>query len=695
MSLILSSCSSSSNVEPPSGETEYIRFGNPTSGSDYSTDRPIIDMDGVSYPSSSAQCTSIFGGTISPDYQVTWHNSANNVSGTASVGLSCLISGYVVWKAYYIPLELGANKITVRVIDPGDGVDGSSSMMIYRIADTTPPEVTSISPDNDATNVSVSRTVSVSFNEKMDINSLNTATFVLEDQSQNIIAGSVSYSNFDYYTATFTPDSPLNYSTTYTAKITTGAKDFYGNNGLLADYSWSFTTRSDPDVISPSVINTSPVQNSYCAGVNSPVTATFDEAINPSTLNSNSFYLQDGLGDPVEAILSYTDPVVSLQPQTVLSYNSAYTATLTQTIADHAGNTMATDYVLNFSTVANEGSGNWVSTSTNGAPIGLDTPVAVWTGDKMIVWGLGIIYDSVWERWISSAYGGAYDPVTDSWSNISNVNDPSDRLNASAVWTGTEMIIWGGNLAGSAGAAYNPSTDSWRTISSVGSPSGRRFHNAVWTGSEMIIWGGANSTSALSDGARYDPVDDSWTAMSNTNAPNNGVGYTNNFSMVWTGSQVILWNSWGPEQSARYNPVTDSWSTISTINAPTNFSSHRSVWTGSEMLVWGESLINSQFGFRYDPVTDSWSNMSMLCGLDSRSGMEAIWTGTNMAIWGGGINNGAIYSPSTDSWEMMNITNAPMQRREHTMVWTGSKAIVWGGLSTGNSRLNSGGIFYP
>ena len=62
------------------------------------------------------------------------------------------------------------------------------------------------------------------------------------------------------------------------------------------------------------------------------------------------------------------------------------------------------------------------------------------------------------------------------------------------MWTGNEMIIWGGSDAdGSAlntGGRYNPSSDSWTATSTTGAPDGRDYHTAFWTGSEMIIWGG-------------------------------------------------------------------------------------------------------------------------------------------------------------------------------------------------------------
>ena len=69
---------------------------------------------------------------------------------------------------------------------------------------------------------------------------------------------------------------------------------------------------------------------------------------------------------------------------------------------------------------------------------------------------------------------------------------PDGRTGHTAVWTGTEMIVWGGS-AGSitaTGGRYDPASDSWNATSTSGVPSSRWFHTAVWTGEAMIVWGG-------------------------------------------------------------------------------------------------------------------------------------------------------------------------------------------------------------
>ena len=109
--------------------------------------------------------------------------------------------------------------------------------------------------------------------------------------------------------------------------------------------------------------------------------------------------------------------------------------------------------------------------------------------------------------------------IDDTWTPTSTTNAPTARYDHTAVWTGSEMIVWGGidtNYVGlDTGGRYNPSTDSWTATSTTNAPTGRYLHTAVWTGSEMIVWGG-NDTNT---GGRYNPSTDSWTATSTTNAP--------------------------------------------------------------------------------------------------------------------------------------------------------------------------------
>ena len=110
-------------------------------------------------------------------------------------------------------------------------------------ADITPPTVTSVTPVNGATGVSVSTTVSAIFNEAMNAATINSSTIELRNASNTLVTATVSY-NAGTRTVTLTPSAALTNSTVYTAKViggTSGVKDAAGN-ALASDYSWSFTT---------------------------------------------------------------------------------------------------------------------------------------------------------------------------------------------------------------------------------------------------------------------------------------------------------------------------------------------------------------------------------------------------------------------------------------------------------------------
>jgi N-acetylneuraminic acid mutarotase len=340
----------------------------------------------------------------------------------------------------------------------------------------------------------------------------------------------------------------------------------------------------------------------------------------------------------------------------------------------------------------------WGPTSTVNAPSGRLEHTAIWTGSEMIIWG-GDDYGSYFNT------GGRYNPSTDSWTTTSITNAPVGRSDHTAVWNGSEMIIWGGryydginyhNL--NTGGRYNPSTDSWTATSTTNAPSGRVGHTAIWSGSEMIVWGGTNFSSDFNTGGRYNPSTDTWTATNTIGAPSARWVHT----AVWTESEMIIWGGGlypSVNTGGRYNPSTDSWTATTMTNVPSGRSLHTAVWTGSEMIVWGgyggPPIFDLNTGGRYDPSTDSWTATSNNNAPSARHGHTAVWTGRIMIVWSGdgGGNTGGRYDPDTNSWTATSTTYAPDGRTFYTAVWTGTEMIVWGG-----DAWNTGGRYcgqYP
>jgi uncharacterized repeat protein (TIGR01451 family) len=335
----------------------------------------------------------------------------------------------------------------------------------------------------------------------------------------------------------------------------------------------------------------------------------------------------------------------------------------------------------------------WSAPTTVGAPTARHFMASVWTGAEMVVWGGNSF------GFAPLGTGGLYDPATDSWTSTSMVNAPNGRYFIGWVWTGTEMIVWGGYPLTNTGGRYNPATDTWSATSTVQAPTPRFSEFPVWTGSEMILWGGYDFSVDLDDGARYDPVADSWTPMESTGALSARRGH----STAWTGSKMILWSGYSNgylSDGALYDPVTDSWSAMNTSGAPTPRGRSVRAWTGSTMVVWGGGdgeYFNT--GGIYDPAMDSWAATSTTGAPAGRDNFGGVWTGRELLVWGGfsgdEVNTGGRYDPASDSWSAMTGTDAPGARSHLAAVWTGDHMIVWGGRvnpSNGTS-VNTGGLY--
>jgi N-acetylneuraminic acid mutarotase len=70
------------------------------------------------------------------------------------------------------------------------------------------------------------------------------------------------------------------------------------------------------------------------------------------------------------------------------------------------------------------------------------------------------------------------------------------------------MIVWGGSGATilNDGGRYNPTANSWTAVTTTAAPAARANHTAIWTGAEMIVWGGNSNTTYYADGGRFNPA---------------------------------------------------------------------------------------------------------------------------------------------------------------------------------------------
>jgi len=252
---------------------------------------------------------------------------------------------------------------TVSGAENLSGVAMSAPVSWSFTTDVAPPSVTSESPASGTANVNVSRTVTATFSEAVQV---STIRFVLTDSSDNSVAASVSY-NSSTLTATLTPSAPLAYNTTYIATVS-GAEDSAGDP-MGTPVSTSFATDDAP----PSVTSGSPATGTTNVAVSTSVTATFNKAVQPNTIDFT--LTDDSSGNrSVAASFSYDSSslTATLTPSAVLTPDAMYTVTVSAA-EDSAGDPMSAPVSWSFMTQVEPQS------VTSESPAGEATNVAVST----------------------------------------------------------------------------------------------------------------------------------------------------------------------------------------------------------------------------------------------------------------------------------------------------------------------------
>lgn len=344
----------------------------------------------------------------------------------------------------------------------------------------------------------------------------------------------------------------------------------------------------------------------------------------------------------------------------------------------------------------------WEPTPAKNAPSARSHHVAVWTGSKMIVWGGNAGTDP-------TNTGGMLDLAANQWTATSTSNVPAARRLSRAVWTGTHMVVWGGqngaNTRLNTGAVFNPMLNTWTTMSTQGAPSPRWGHTMVWTGQKVLVWGGFDGTNYLPDGAVYDVVEDKWDAIGSAGTPPTARA---DHSAVWTGAVMVIFGGYGfngveftyLSDGAEFDPLAGSWALVKD-GQPSPRSHHGVDWTGTEMIVWGgrDSLGLSPTGASYKPGI-TWSVMTTDGAPELREYHTALWIAPRLIIWGGQnaaggyINTGALYKSDVNSWSTKPIPTAPSGRAFHSAINASGKMVIWGGM-TADGLTNTGGILDP
>jgi hypothetical protein len=233
---------------------------------------------------------------------------------------------------------------------------------------------------------------------------------------------------------------------------------------------------------------------------------------------------------------------------------------------------------------------------------------------------------------------------TGSWLEL----DPgllSDRDNAVSVWTGTELIVWGGTTGGSSsstgladGAAYNPSTQTWRSIPDA--PISGTHPIAVWDHRRMLVW--EKSETGESPAAAFDPSTDTWTSLAPA-PPRAAVAPSGAF---WGDAAAVLL-----DLGVSYNPDLNEYRDLPMSRVKYGVS----VWTGKEVIALGTTAdqpsVNPVIVDRLTYAAGQWAEAAAPAGINAQS-LDAAWTGTRVVVATYDLH-AAAFDPASGAWSAL------------------------------------------
>ncbi len=307
----------------------------------------------------------------------------------------------------------------------------------------------------------------------------------------------------------------------------------------------------------------------------------------------------------------------------------------------------------------------------------------VWTGDEMIVWG-GYTRGPR-GGFVVNRDGAAYDTTTDTWRRIANA--PAGVRGgggSAAAWTGELAIFWAGNSPDgpARGAVYDPAADAWRKL--PGGPLGpREGYVSAWTGDELVIIGGTQGDGFASPVAAAVTPGGHWRALPALDAFEALIPS----GAVWDGERIIVTGLWFhcPELGSTctdaewvalaYDPATD---TVETLDPPVSVALRAVGWTGSE-AAFVASGTRSRI-LLYDPATDAWRSGGRGPCVLARGGQHA-WLGDRLVQACDGRRL-QLYDVGTDAWSVIRAGDSPFNRfGDSSIAWTGRRLIAWSGVA--------------
>ena len=280
----------------------------------------------------------------------------------------------------------------------------------------------------------------------------------------------------------------------------------------------------------------------------------------------------------------------------------------------------------------------------------------MWTGSEMIVWG-GSTTDGPPEL----VDGAAFDPATDTWRVLPDSPLRPGLVNR-ALWADNRMIVVGVGLT----AEYRPDTNAWRVIgdglSLAASP-----RLMAWAGNRVVVLN-ANGLLELHEGTG------AWVAIE-------GPGFGNDDP--WNTSLLVVDDRLavsalrsGNCSGRRFAVQSDSgWDELPDVSLATAALAdcsypHQAAWVGERLVIW-DSEEHPAFAFDFD--TRQWRETQSIT-LSSQEGPDGpVAMGDRFIVPQFGV--GAIYDPVGERWTSVKL---PGDGLSNDMVWTGTEVLMWG-----------------
>ena len=293
---------------------------------------------------------------------------------------------------------------------------------------STATTVSSVTPANGATDVAINTKLAVTFSIAMNpstLTAMTTATtetpsipanFLVTGPGTTPVLGTVTYVGT---TATFTPASNLAANTLFTATLTTAVQS-QGGNPLASDFVWTFTTGAELNTTNPTVSSTVPANGATGVAINTKLTATFSQAMDPLTITTTTFTVTGPGTTSVSGTVAYvgTGTTAIFTPASDLAANTLFTATITSGARSLAGNALAI-----------ESSQPW--TFTTGAAADTTAPTVSSTNPANAATGVAI------NSAVNATFSEAMDPSTITTTTFKLTGPGTTPVSGTVTYNGT------------------------------------------------------------------------------------------------------------------------------------------------------------------------------------------------------------------------------------------------------------------